>query len=85
MAVGVSGAGVSEVIVEVALVPAGYQPVQVSLELLEPSGDKVVGVKLLCLDLSDRRERDNNPTDNDSVARYADMLEGPTITQELGA
>ena len=85
MAVGVLGANIPEVIVEVTIIPAGYQSVHVSLELLKPSSDKVVGVELFCFNLADRRERDNNPTDNDSIARYSDMLEGPTITQKLGA
>jgi hypothetical protein len=84
LAVAVLGADVPEVIVEVAIVPTGHQPVHVSLELLEPSPDKVVGVELLRFNLSDRGKRDNNPTDNNSVARYSDMLEGPTITQKLG-
>ena len=82
---GVRGTSFSQVVVEVALIPASHQAVQIPLELLKPAVNEVLRIKLLRLDLSDRSERDNNPTDDDSVARYAEMLEGPAIAQELGA
>jgi hypothetical protein len=83
-AVGIGSAGIAEVIVKVVFVITIYQMIQVPPQLPEPSLDKVLGVELDCFNLSDRRLCDNDPTNDNSVARYSDMLEGPTIAQELG-
>lgn len=84
-AVGVRSTRVSQVVVEIALLPTLDKAVQVSSELFKPTRDQGFAVYFDRLCLGDFRLFDNNSADNDSVARNSDMLEGPAITQELGA
>jgi len=53
--------------------------------LLEPFLDEVLGIDLDRFDLPYRGESNDDPANHDSVARYSETLEGPTITQELGS
>ena len=58
---------------------------QVSAELGEPSVNERLRVDFDCLNLSDGSEGDDNSSDHNSIASNSVTLEGPTITQELGA
>jgi len=51
--------------------------------LLEPNIDQVLGVDLDRLNLADHGLGYDNSSNHDSIARYSEMLEGPTIAQKL--
>lgn len=83
MAVG--NTGVAEIVVEVAFVPRPPEAPKVAPELVEPAIYKELSVGFDCLDLADFFERNDNSSNDCSIARNSVMLEGPTIAQELGA
>lgn len=84
-AVPIHGAGLAEVVVPPFFVVALHELVQVTPKLLKPAVDQELRVDFDGLDLADFLRGDDNAPNDDSVATYSEMLEGPTIAQKLGA
>jgi hypothetical protein len=89
--VGVRSTGISQIEIESFMrlreskgVPHSAEPDEIAAELLKPAVYKELRVGFNRFDLTDFFSRNDNASNDCSVARYSDMLQGPTITQELG-